>query len=131
MTYKICVNQIYLVSIFLWVKYRTINDSSFFSELKKKLSFNLLSAYKNDDDFNQKVPTDEFEKDVFMAINFFRKYPKNIFLLKKAVGYTKQVPDQDELEKEFKQKYQYQLQHLELSPYASSACRKIINQVPD
>lgn len=83
MTYKICVNQIYLVSIFLWVKYRTINN--LFNELKKKLSFNLVSAYKNDDDFSQKVPIDEFEKDVFMAINFFRKYPKNIFPLKNAV----------------------------------------------
>lgn len=42
------------------------------------MAFSLNRAYKNDDDFPQKVPLDKFEAQIFMAVNFFRKYPKNI-----------------------------------------------------
>ena len=53
------------------------------------MAFSLNRAYKNDDDFPQKVPLDKVEAQIFMAVNFFRKYPKNIVQLALVTGILK------------------------------------------
>lgn len=69
-----------------------------------------------------------------MAINFFRKYPKNIVEYADVVGVisgvvnsdTNKIKDKDKRKEELEVEFQdiNQLLPLELKPEASSACRK-------
>jgi uncharacterized ubiquitin-like protein YukD len=69
-----------------------------------------------------------------MAINFFRKYPKNIITFaektkKPFIRFPSKEEDKKEVKDELaRKKYNTSLQPIDLDIYASSACRKLIKQ---
>ena len=118
--------QLYFLLGFLFLKEYLFKE--LIQNITNKIGFKLERSYKNDDDLYQKLPKDEFERDIFMAISFFRKYPNNIvdhaYRVKDKYEYKWKIDKtKEDLIKEFEE-HKYQLQPVELKPEASSACRK-------